>query len=177
MTLENMCVCPSSIPELISILMLVSLTKFNAGFLVGKVRLRTWLVGYSHSFCYCFSSYILYAKLQTAKLLLQLCHDIDKLNRNFLWGDVEDHRRLHLVNWDTVCQPKAIGGLGIKKTSYMNQAMLAKASWRIAQNDSGLWKDIYNAKYLHSNTLTSLAINLPLIALVLGKELHMVLFC
>lgn len=34
----------------------------------------------------------------------------------------------------------------------------------------------YNAKYLHSNTLTSLAINLPLVALVLGKELHMVLF-
>lgn len=111
--------------------MLVSLTKFNAGFLVGKVRLRTWLVGYSHSFCYCFSSYTLYAKLQTAKLLLQLCHDIDKLNRNFLWGDVVMWRiigGLHLVNWDTVCQPKAIGGLGIKKASYMNQAMLAKAS-------------------------------------------------
>lgn len=86
--------------------------------------------------------------MQTAKLPVQLCHDIDKLNRNFLWGDIDGKKKVHLVNWDTICQPKSIGGLGIKKTSDMNQAMLAKASWRISQNDPGLWSCLYKAKYL-----------------------------
>lgn len=36
----------------------------------------------------------------------------------------------------------------------MNQAMLAKAGWRIAQKDEGLWSSIYQAKYLHSCKLT-----------------------
>ncbi|KAL6205273.1 hypothetical protein ACLB2K_022535 [Fragaria x ananassa] len=91
--------------------------------------------------------------MQTAKLPLSLCDKLDKLNRDFLWGDTEDKKKVHLVNWETVCQPKQLGGIGIKNSSDMNQAMLAKASWRIWHEDSGLWTNIYKAKYLQNQSL------------------------
>ncbi|KAL6130766.1 hypothetical protein ACLB2K_069145 [Fragaria x ananassa] len=37
----------------------------------------------------------------------------------------------------------------------MNQAMLAKASWRIFQNDPSLWADIYRKKYLQDSCIES----------------------
>ncbi|XP_024190144.1 uncharacterized protein LOC112194121 [Rosa chinensis] len=86
--------------------------------------------------------------MQTAKIPLSTCDALDKLNRDFLWGDSDDKRKIHLVNWDNVCKPKNRGGLGIKRTTDMNKAMLAKVSWRILQNDDGFWCNLYKAKYL-----------------------------
>ncbi|VVA15574.1 Hypothetical predicted protein, partial [Prunus dulcis] len=77
--------------------------------------------------------------MQTAKLPQALCEDLDKSSKSFLWGSSENHHKTHLVKWDTVCLPKRLGGLGIKKAALMNQAMLSKASWRIVAGDSGLW--------------------------------------
>ena len=37
----------------------------------------------------------------------------------------------------------------------MNQAMLAKTSWRITQNDTGLWCRVLKAKYLKQSSLLS----------------------
>ncbi|KAL6199672.1 hypothetical protein ACLB2K_029455 [Fragaria x ananassa] len=93
--------------------------------------------------------------MQTAKLPLSLCESIDKANRNFLWGDSNEKKKIHLINWESVCKPKHRGGLGSKKTADMNQAMLAKASWRIFQNDPGLWADIYRKKYLQDSCIES----------------------
>lgn len=64
--------------------------------------------------------------MQTAKLPVTTCNAIDKLNKGFLWGDSENKKKVHLARWDLVCQPKSLGGLGIKKTVKMNQALLAK---------------------------------------------------
>lgn len=93
------------------------------------------------------SSSPIYA-MQTARLPASSCSKIDKLNRNFLWGDTDQRKKIHLIKWDTVCKPKLQGGLGIKRIAAMNQAMLAKTSWRMLQNDKGLWHEIYKAKYL-----------------------------
>ncbi|XP_004306074.1 PREDICTED: putative ribonuclease H protein At1g65750-like [Fragaria vesca subsp. vesca] len=86
--------------------------------------------------------------MQTAKFPVSLCENLDKLNRNFLWGDTEIKKKVHLVNWDVVCQPKQLGDIGIKKTEDMNQAMLAKISWRMFQCDKGLWASMFAEKYL-----------------------------
>ncbi|XP_062021276.1 uncharacterized protein LOC133737799 [Rosa rugosa] len=99
--------------------------------------------------------------MQTAKLPTSICDSLDKLNRNFLWGDIEDKRRVHLINWDTVCLPKSLGGLGIKKSSEMNQAMLAKAGWRLFQNNSGLWATVYKDKYLSHDNLFDANYQIP----------------
>ncbi|CAL8129782.1 unnamed protein product [Prunus armeniaca] len=87
-----------------------------------------------------------YKGVLTAMLPQGLCEDLDKSSKSSLWGSSENHHKTHLVKWDTVCLPKRLGGLGIKKASLMNQAMLSKASWRIVAGDSGL---IYGAAILN----------------------------
>ncbi|CAL9024686.1 unnamed protein product, partial [Prunus brigantina] len=86
--------------------------------------------------------------MQSAKLPVSVCQKLDQLNRNFLWGHTTDQAKVHLVNWDTVCKPKSAGGLGIKNTAWMNQALLAKSGWRLLQREQGLWAQVFNAKYL-----------------------------
>lgn len=88
-----------------------------------------------------------------AKLPVSTCESLDKLNRDFLWGDCDEKRKVHLVNWDVVCQPKTSGGLGNKKIVAMNKAMPAKTGWRILQQDEDLSCSIFKHKYLKSNSL------------------------
>ncbi|KAL6199614.1 hypothetical protein ACLB2K_029398 [Fragaria x ananassa] len=45
------------------------------------------------------SSIPVYA-MQTAKLPISICDSLDRLNRNFLWGDTDQLRKVHLTNWD-----------------------------------------------------------------------------
>ncbi|KAK9911811.1 hypothetical protein M0R45_035700 [Rubus argutus] len=80
------------------------------------------------------SSTPIYA-MQTAKLPACTTMTLDKLNRDFLWGDCDGKKKIHMVNWDSVCKPKFLGGLGIKKATTMNKAMLAKTSWRMLQKE------------------------------------------
>lgn len=39
---------------------------------------------------------------------------IEKMYRDFLWGDTAEHRRLHLVSWEKICKRKEEGGLGFR---------------------------------------------------------------
>lgn len=41
------------------------------------------------------------------------CKDIDKIQREFLWGSTPQNRKIHYVNWDLVTKPKCKGGLGL----------------------------------------------------------------
>ena len=47
---------------------------------------------------------------------------IEKLQRDFLWGD----SKTHLVGWDKVCAPIANSDLGIRKLATFNKALLGK---------------------------------------------------
>ncbi|CAL2276143.1 unnamed protein product [Prunus armeniaca] len=92
--------------------------------------------------------------MQTAKFPMSVCDKLDQLNRNFLLGHTSNTSKIHLVNWEQVCKPKVASGLGIKRSAWMNQALLAKTGWRLLQHEQGLWSQVFYAKYLkHQNIL------------------------
>ena len=51
---------------------------------------------------------------------------LEKIQRDFLWGYGNLEKKLHLVNWNTVCSSKEIDGLGIRDLSLINKAFLGK---------------------------------------------------
>ena len=53
---------------------------------------------------------------------------LEKIQHKFLWGGGNLERKLHLVNWETVCLCKEKGGLGIRNLSKFNRALLRKWS-------------------------------------------------
>ena len=65
----------------------------------------------------------------------------------FWWGNEPGARKLHLLNWDTICCPRKAGGLGIKKFGTMNKAMLAKQYWRMVHNPNSLLAQTFKPKY------------------------------
>ena len=64
--------------------------------------------------------------MQCHTLPVKVCNSIDKKMRNFFWGSTEEKKKMHMVNWHTVTQPKELGGLGLFQTRHRNQALLAK---------------------------------------------------
>jgi hypothetical protein len=46
----------------------------------------------------------------------------------------KQHKKYHLVNWDTVCTPKNQDGLGILDLRCMNNSSLAKWLWKLEKN-------------------------------------------
>ena len=69
---------------------------------------------------------------------------LEKIQRDFLWGG---ERKIHLVKWDIVCTSKRKGGLGIRKLSNLNKALLGKCNWRFSMEEEVVWWSIISLKY------------------------------
>ncbi|KAK1685344.1 hypothetical protein QYE76_046192 [Lolium multiflorum] len=74
---------------------------------------------------------------------LYLLHDtthavMEKHRSRFFWEGVGPKRKYHMVDWATVCKPRAFGGLGILNNKFMNIALMLKWIWKIYQNEEGL---------------------------------------
>ena len=72
-----------------------------------------------------------------------VANKIEKLQRDFLWGD----SKIHLVGWDKICAPIANGGLGIRKLTTFNKALLAKWLWRFGKEEDRLCRRVVASKY------------------------------
>ena len=71
-----------------------------------------------------------------------VANKIEKLQRDFLWGD----SKTHLVGWDKVCAPIANDGLGIRKLTIFNKALLGKWLWRFGK-ENRLWRRVVASKF------------------------------
>ena len=64
---------------------------------------------------------------------------LEKMQINFLWVGGSLERKSHLVNWDVVCSGKG-QGLGLRKPTRMNRALLGKSIWRFVTDLDSIWK-------------------------------------
>ena len=62
-------------------------------------------------------------------------------------GGLADEVKLHLVNWKFVCQSIQSGGLGIKRFTSFNTALLGKWLWRFAMEPNALQRTVIANKY------------------------------
>ena len=77
--------------------------------------------------------------MQTSLLLGNVCNDIDKVCRKFVWGCMDGRRKIHLCDWDTLCKPKLVGGLGIRQAHLANLAHMTKIGWSLIHHQEELW--------------------------------------
>ena len=78
---------------------------------------------------------------------VEMAKQIEKIQRNFLWGSTEEVHKFHLVKWEVVCSPFSSGGLGIKNLRKFNEALLGKWLWRFGTEREALWRKVVVAKY------------------------------
>ena len=61
---------------------------------------------------------------------VDIANRIEKLQRDFLWGGIDESHKFNLVNWAQVCSPLKSGGLGVRNLRKFNQTLLSKWLWR-----------------------------------------------
>ncbi|KAH9670623.1 putative ribonuclease H protein [Citrus sinensis] len=90
--------------------------------------------------------------MQTTSLPTGINMKIDKACRKFIWSGNSNQQRMSMVSWDTLCKPKAYGGLGLKDLNVMNKALLMKLSWGIISAKDSLWVQVLCTKYGVNNS-------------------------
>ncbi|KAK5775483.1 hypothetical protein PVK06_043378 [Gossypium arboreum] len=76
-----------------------------------------------------------------------ICDSIKEMARQLIWGASEGKQKIALVWWDTICQPRSCGGLGIRCVSDQNKAFMMKLGYNIATKTDTLWVRVLRAKY------------------------------
>ena len=56
-----------------------------------------------------------------------------------------------MVAWDKIYWPKLLGGFGLRKTSAVNTAFVAKLSWKFLTQSDNYWVQQMRAKYCSPN--------------------------
>lgn len=90
---------------------------------------------------------ILIYSMQITKIPSGIRDKIDQACRHFIWSEAAEKKKLSLVKWDNICQPKRCGGLGFKKLSLMNDALLMKIGWGLTSSPNSLWVKVLSSKH------------------------------
>ncbi|GKV50825.1 hypothetical protein SLEP1_g57512 [Rubroshorea leprosula] len=78
--------------------------------------------------------------------------NINRLIRDFWWGQQQDEKKVCWVGWDRLTQSKHDGGMGFKDLHCFNIAMLARQAWRILQNPNALWVRVLKSLYFPNSS-------------------------
>ncbi|MCH85046.1 RNA-directed DNA polymerase (Reverse transcriptase) [Trifolium medium] len=84
---------------------------------------------------------------------------IIKIQRNFLWSNSTNGRRVSWLSWDSVCSPKKLGGLGVKHMELFNMALIVKWRWRCLTDIKAAWFPLLLFRYGDSDGHHGLVFN------------------
>jgi hypothetical protein len=94
--------------------------------------------------------------MSTFLLPMSFCYELEKFFRNFWWGfPAKKSRNLLLKACDSLCIPKLLGGLGLRKMREVNLALVTKLGWNLLTKTDSLWVSQLHCKYLNSCTFLS----------------------
>lgn len=77
---------------------------------------------------------------------------IDFLRSRFYWQSEDEKKKYRLAKWGVLCQPKEVGGIGIKNIDSQNKCLLVKWLFKLA-NEEGMWQQILKRKYFRNKTI------------------------
>jgi len=80
-------------------------------------------------------------------LLASVANCIEKLQRGFLWGGLDEEFKFHLVIWFKVRAPISKGGLGIRNLLVFNCALLGKWLSHYGIQRDAWWRIVVDSKY------------------------------
>ncbi|KAJ9564711.1 hypothetical protein OSB04_000677 [Centaurea solstitialis] len=124
----------------------IALKAADYGVLTGKVkqRLQNWK---SKFLSFGGRKQLIISVLQSLQLYWMaifllpsgVVHELESLFRDFLWAQGESSKGRCKVAWSMVCRPKDCGGLGFRRLSIWNRALIAKNLWAVISNRDCLW--------------------------------------
>jgi len=45
---------------------------------------------------------------------MSICDNVEKITRSFIWVSHTEKRKMHMVSWEALQQPKDTGGMGVR---------------------------------------------------------------
>ena len=67
---------------------------------------------------------------------------LDRIQKRFFWGGIGTTKKIHWVDWNSMCNLKVNGGLGIMDIGIKNRVLLNKWVWRYSDEPSAMWRKI-----------------------------------
>lgn len=64
-----------------------------------------------------------------------ICEEIECIVKNFIWGSSNGSKKMALVNWESICQLRFCGSLGIHHLGDQNKAFLMKIGFVLLTKD------------------------------------------
>jgi hypothetical protein len=81
---------------------------------------------------------------------------LNVIRSRFFWQRGSSKTRYRLARWHIVCQPKALGGLGVSNLAVKNISLLSKWLFKLL-NEEGRWRQLLKNKYLEDKSLTQIS--------------------
>ncbi|XP_059628877.1 uncharacterized protein LOC132271502 [Cornus florida] len=77
---------------------------------------------------------------------------IEKRMRNYIWGYVEDRKKIHGLSWNKLAVPKQEGGLGLCRLRDIDRAAKCSLTWDFLLSKDKLWVAWYKRYYLRQSS-------------------------
>ncbi|KAA3460795.1 reverse transcriptase [Gossypium australe] len=85
--------------------------------------------------------------MQSLAIPKGVCDELEKIARQFIWGGAAGNTKITLVGWDSICQPRTYGGLGLRHLQDHNNSFLMKIGFNLVTRKDALWVQVLRSKY------------------------------